>query len=489
MITSYFKLETPIVKRYEYFELYNGFFAPNNFKKLNNEIKNNFVKNSGRMSCVCVSEEFLDKFNIYNLPKLNWTPLVSEIRDKILGKYIKNEIDYGLIHYYQDEKATINWHSDREALRSYIFSISLGGTRRFSLRDKTTNKVFDFDLNDGDLFIMKPGCQDRFEHCIKSIKKYNQPRISITFRKIESLFKNYIFDSRNYLITLENPDSNKLEEISSLKQGIIVYLVTNEQGKIFEVDRSKSNKNASLLKSNLQKAIRRKNKQIALDTTLKMITENMAIELLRRLTIITFEDVVVNKYFPIIVWLYIAISSKDKYKLTYKDVEFIYSYVGLLCDIEYCYKPKEGIILPLNEFKDDVICLSLYLRIQYGGFKSEINLMNNLIYEIYNKKTSIDTTEMQIINIPRKIKKNIDILDSAIDFHCFHRMPLKVLARVDKKFNFTEKDIKQYIWDFDSKINLRDFKEEDKERLDIWTKVIKPKCDSYRSFIKNMIEL
>ena len=62
--------------------------------------------------------------------------------------------------------------SDKEALNSSIYSVSIGGTRKFSIKDKNTKEVISFELEDGDLFIMKPGCQERYEHCIKSIKKF-----------------------------------------------------------------------------------------------------------------------------------------------------------------------------------------------------------------------------------------------------------------------------------------------------------------------------
>ena len=58
MITSYFKLEKPIVKKYEYFELYSGFIEPNKFKLVYSEINENLVVNSGRKSLVCIDDKW-----------------------------------------------------------------------------------------------------------------------------------------------------------------------------------------------------------------------------------------------------------------------------------------------------------------------------------------------------------------------------------------------------------------------------------------------
>ena len=61
MITSYFKLEKPIVKKYEYFELYSGFIDPNKFKLVYSEINKNLVVNSGRKSLVCIDDKWEEK--------------------------------------------------------------------------------------------------------------------------------------------------------------------------------------------------------------------------------------------------------------------------------------------------------------------------------------------------------------------------------------------------------------------------------------------
>ena len=170
------KTNKPIIT--EYYELHRGFMDKGQFRHLYREVEPHLQARSSRRSCV---ETSLDDIYYRDLPHITWTPLVTEIRDQLIDAF-NAPISLVLVHYYHDHQATINWHSDREATNSDIFSVSVGGTRRFCLRSKTTDTIHTFDLHDGDLFIMKTGCQDRYEHCIKSIKAYNDPRINLTFR-------------------------------------------------------------------------------------------------------------------------------------------------------------------------------------------------------------------------------------------------------------------------------------------------------------------
>ncbi len=184
MITDYFThKQNPLIT--EYYELHRQFISRNKFATVYREIHTGIVANASRKSCVCMDARLMETFTIYSLPRIPWTETLGEIKDKILGEHCQEQkIDYGLVHYYHDENATISWHSDKEAMTSNIYSVSIGGTRRFCLRDVVSGELLTFDLFDGDLFIMKVGCQEKYEHCIKSIKMYGKPRISITFRQV-----------------------------------------------------------------------------------------------------------------------------------------------------------------------------------------------------------------------------------------------------------------------------------------------------------------
>jgi hypothetical protein len=501
MITDYFKpnknIKPPIIT--EYYELHRSFIERNKFSKLYNEIYKYLEINSSRKSCVCLDNKLKEGFDIYNLPLIDWTFTVGEIRNKILTNYNDlYSIDYGLVHYYGDSNANISWHSDREALRSNIYSISIGGTRCFCLREKDTKKVLKFNLFDGDLFVMKIGCQDKYEHCIKSIKLFNEPRISITFRQLETptLYYTYYPSEFKIITTEEQPNLYNYKKITETREKIVIGFVYDEHIKFSHINHKKIN--TSLIKSNLQKAIRRKLENVALHSTMEMILSGNVLDLLRRLTIISFEDVYINKYYCIIVWYYIAISKN--YELTNYDVNFIFSYVKLLCSIGVYYKYTDNDNF-INDYKlkdlgNDVICIALYLRLQYGGFNGEKELINKTICHLLKCENNICEDDL-LISEYQIYENDSDILNCSIDFHCFPTMIDKVLFKIkydNSNIELNEDDIRNYIWVYESNVNTRTNINKINKELnflndDIWKNIIKPKCDIYRYNIMKLLNL
>jgi hypothetical protein len=505
MITDYFKQKKldPIIN--EYYELHRSFIEKKKFKKLYNETYSYLEINSSRKSCVCLDDNIKKTFEIYNLPLIDWTFTTSEIRNTILTNYSNlYHIDYGLVHYYNDSSSNISWHSDKEALKSNIYSVNIGGVRRFCLRNKTTKEVLTFDLYDGDLFVMKIGCQEKYEHCIKSIKLFNDPRFSVTFRQIESptLYYTY-YPLEIKIITSETcPDFHNYKKITETREKIIIGIVCDDDDNMTfsQIINERSLEiSVSLIKSNLQKSIRRKLENVALNSTMAMIVSGNLMDLLRRLTIISIEDVCINKYYCIIVWYYIALSKN--YKLTNFDVNFIFSYVKLLCSIDVFYENIDNNDFindyKLNDLFNNVNCIALYLRLQFGGFNGEKILINTLITQIINGKIIICDDEIVIskYQIYEESMNELDILSSAIDFHCFPKMIEKILSKIinnNPNIELNEDDIRNYIWVYDSNVNLRNnncnknFKSMDPN---IWNFIIKPKCDIYRFHIMKLLNL
>ncbi len=490
MITKYFEVKGPTTSPpppiiHEYFELHRSFVRRNTFKSIYDEIKYKIIQNSSRESCVCVSS---DEFLTHKmLPKIEWTQTLDTIRNTLFSK--KYLSDYGLVHYYKDETAPIHWHSDRDGLRTPIYIINVGGTRIFCLKNKINKKIHSFDLHDGDLFVMKIGCQEKYVHCIKSIKAFSAPRISITFHQLEPIMCYFAYNSTNHVIfTTDTFNATTMLKVATLAHGIVLVKILHKNNDEYDIPHyMKNTENLSILKSNLQKAIRRKEKMIALSTAMKMITNGTIIELLRRLSIITIEDVVINKYFPIIVWYFAALSSnKSEIVLTNKDVVFIYSYVGLLCDTdEISHNNIDTEIRPflLCDIWTNVYSISSYIRIQYGGFSVEIELLNKIISLDNNLTICEDNMKML-----EPFSSEIEILDSAIDFHCFPKMPSKILSKIDKMHNFTESQIREYIWVFDSNINCR-IQNTSMLDVNIWKTIIEPKCHCYRNCIRSILIL
>lgn len=114
------------------------------------------------------------------------SPTVVKIRD-ILLEHLDEEFDYCLAHIYRDGKDKIDWHADKEAMKSIVVSISFGATRKFRFREIGQKSGYSHELilQHGDMVIMKEGCQKRYQHCIPCEKTVKTPRINLTFRKYE----------------------------------------------------------------------------------------------------------------------------------------------------------------------------------------------------------------------------------------------------------------------------------------------------------------
>ena len=121
-------------------------------------------------------------------------PWLLELKEA-LEVYLNESFNYVLFANYRDERDSIAYHSDDEGFlgrNPCIASISVGGIKKFNLKNKTTKEVETFYLNNGDLFVMKENCQKDYEHSVPKHKFSNQ-RFSLTFRNClnEAGSKNY----------------------------------------------------------------------------------------------------------------------------------------------------------------------------------------------------------------------------------------------------------------------------------------------------------
>ncbi len=117
-----------------------------------------------------------------------WTPTLTSIKSKAeeISEVTFNSV---LLNLYRHGQDSVSWHSDDEpelGENPIIASISLGGTRRFSLRHKTSpdHKIV-LDLPKGSLLLMKGETQHFWKHQISKTAKFVEPRINLTFRVIK----------------------------------------------------------------------------------------------------------------------------------------------------------------------------------------------------------------------------------------------------------------------------------------------------------------
>lgn len=110
--------------------------------------------------------------------------LVNELLSEIMDDHVEFNTVFAV--YYPDGDSQIAYHSDDESQSipgSHIASLTLGQGRDFLIkpynRKDSTKKVH---LADGDIFVMKRGFQQLYEHSIPKRKNVTRGRICLTFR-------------------------------------------------------------------------------------------------------------------------------------------------------------------------------------------------------------------------------------------------------------------------------------------------------------------
>jgi hypothetical protein len=278
--------------------------------------------------------------------------------------------------------------------------------------------------------------------------------------KIESFFKStvvnkcsmnkcFIYDPQHYRATFENnPEENDI--FLTTKIGVKLYYRPPPFNKPLLLPIINHSYNIPLLKSNLQKAIRRGNTNVAISTALAII-QSSPIELLRRLPIIYIEDVCLMDSYSIVVWL---MMSEKEHTIDANDIDILLHIVKNLCecmtfyddDIDY----KTSMELSHTTLKHDSQLLSIYYRSQYGGMIGDMIMLKNSIYYYYDHLEEILTTTYDTINFPEIITVLV-ILPEAIDFHPFPNM----LTILEKQTNIDKMTLKKCIWFAESGINIR----------------------------------
>lgn len=152
---------------------------------------------SRRISCTFANEN-LEKvktnakstlFGYQHLPFYTWesSKIIFDIKNYLKEKFDES-YDYCLAHIYRDGSDMINYHNDKEALNTDVFSISFGATRKFRFRkiEDTSGWEKEFELGNGDAIHMLKLCQRKYKHSVPTEAKVKESRINLTFRKLES---------------------------------------------------------------------------------------------------------------------------------------------------------------------------------------------------------------------------------------------------------------------------------------------------------------
>lgn len=236
-----------------------------------------------------------------------------------------------------------------------------------------------------------------------------------------------------------------------------------------------------ILKSNLQKCIRRGLTDSALKTALTMICIDKN-AILRRLPIIMLEDAILDEDFLFLVWLMCAVSKG--LELDDNLVEKILNIVNHLAssNIRGYYEKKED-NNDIRKFKLEELnneeknfLWAMELRRSYGGMKGDMKMINYLVDDWFTKfKNNYNLSKSEDVIKIKKIKlaTKDDIHLSAIDFHCTN-----ILGFLLKKYPNMDRDkLKKMMWCNRSSINVKKCIDNldmniEKYNYEVWLKII-----------------
>lgn len=116
-----------------------------------------------------------------------WTKELLKLKEAA-EEFSENIFNSCLLNLYHNGEEGMSWHSDDERSLGkdiVIASVSFGAERKFVLRHKKTKEKISIILEDGSLLVMKGQTQFNWHHALPKSKKIKQPRINLTFRRIE----------------------------------------------------------------------------------------------------------------------------------------------------------------------------------------------------------------------------------------------------------------------------------------------------------------
>jgi len=229
-----------------------------------------------------------------------------------------------------------------------------------------------------------------------------------------------------------------------------------------------------LLKSNLQKAIRRGYSKVAVSTMIALLSKSPT-ELFRRLPIIYIEDVCLMTSFPIVIWFMIA---DKEYVIKKLDVFILANIIISLCDTEEVYDDPSTLTEDYQEDiynKNNDAIMALIIRSKYGGMKGDMEMLKEAIDNYKRGRIIVETEWLDKIIYSH----NIEVLPEAIDFHPYP----KLLQDINKSTYIQSELVKKTIWLAESGVNYRKphtiILSDNAKKTSVWPK-IKKAIDEWR---------
>ena len=274
----------------------------------------------------------------------------------------------------------------------------------------------------------------------------------------------------------------------------VTLLTFDPQGTSYTSTHQVPEKNLSVLKSNLQKCVRRKLSSKAIKSALAIYSIS-PIELLRRLPVIMVEDAIPVASFTTIVWFMMAVSKG--YVMSESQVSWLMGVVYMMCksidtNIRYPSLDRAADASSLKglNFPQRDLIFAMRFRKSFGGMTGDIKMFESAS-AWWTKKFRDEGWELRDPEVPQLDLDTIDysnpktfIIHPAIDQHCFNFIPRKIHQKYP---HISEKQISGAIWLCRSRINKRrESLAPPKEFEDIW-KVIAPEVENLSVWVIDTI--
>ncbi len=296
----------------------------------------------------------------------------------------------------------------------------------------------------------------------------------------------FVYDGEKALMKSEQPSGNTVGTVKWRDENIIITLIYTLP---FQVDKVRKTTNSlyPLLKSNLQKQIRRK--EIEAVTTCNLMLDLNDFECLRRLSVIAAEDVEITKETSVIVWLMSALSKSFSLSAIHK--QFILSYVANLVNHPICRRLEigklDGYHTDINEimnsdYLDKEILAGVLFRISYGGLKGDLPMISSLCGEVLKAGRRLSNYANNIINYDNV---ELKFSDAAVDFHIYPHL----CELISKDTNIDPELVKRVIWTCSSGINYRYHSSVSKNSdYEVWAKISQSFYLHTKTYLYNVVK-
>ena len=233
----------------------------------------------------------------------------------------------------------------------------------------------------------------------------------------------------------------------------------------------------SLLKSNIQKAVRRNIPDVAISSACELIKFKTGLtQFLRRLCIIIIEDkfncyTKIANHYNTLVWMMATEKGWNGW------INWVLGLLNFICNKKFKYVNYTNDIKYI--WSDNQYSCALLLRVFYGGMKGDMILLKNsakIIGKINEEELDISTVDFDNVKPNYELK----IIKSSVDFHC---VPGIIKNIINKHSNYTEDNVKKAIWDYSSSIR---FDCKNKEPNNLWKDIRKTVINFQRWYISNL---